>query len=108
MFSFTNGLQGVGRGTRSRSGTQGNGQRTDNQSLESWQVQGMGEAPWDLSVARGTTGVGDPRSYSFRKGVGQQGTEMGFGFAPPVFSKSGPRSGYCFKRSGNRSPRYMG
>jgi hypothetical protein len=71
MFSFTNGLRGVGRGTRSRSGTQGEGQQGDNQSLESWQ---MGDASRDLSGSRGTTGLGDPGHYSFGEDVGQQGT----------------------------------
>ena len=89
MFSFMNRLWSVGRGTRSRSETQGNGQRTDNQSLESWQVQGMGKTPRDLNVARGTMGMGDPGSYLFGKGTGQQGTETGFGFAPPVFQNQG-------------------
>ena len=54
----------------------------------------MGEAPKDLSIARGTTGLGGPGCYSFGKGTGQQGTEtqgmeMGFGFAPPVFQNLG-------------------
>ena len=81
MFSFTNGLRGVGRGTRSRSGTQGKGQQGDIQSLKSWQIQGMGDAPRDLSGSRGTTGLGDPGRYSFGKDVGQQGTGPGLGFA---------------------------
>ena len=89
MFSFTNRLRGVGRGTRSRSGTQGNGQWADNQSLESWQIQGMGEAPWDLSVARCTTWLGNTGRYSFGEDAGQQGTEPGFGFALPEFGNQG-------------------
>ena len=89
MFSFTNGLRGVGSGTRSRSGTQGDGQQADDQSLESWKIQGMGEAPWDLSVARGTTGPGDLGCYSFGEGARQQGTEPGFCFAPLEFGNQG-------------------
>ena len=89
MFSFTNGLQGVGRGTGSRLGTQGEGQRGDNQSLESWQIQGMGEAPWDLSNSRGTTRLGDPGRYSFGEDAGQQGTGPGVGFALPECGNHG-------------------
>ena len=89
MFSFTNGLRGVGRGTGSRSGTQDKGQRGDNQSLESWQIQGMGEAPRDLSVSRGTTGLGDPGRYSFGEYTGQQGTGSGLGFALPEYGNQG-------------------
>ena len=90
MFSFTNGLRGVGRGTRSRLGTQGEGRRADNQSLESWQIQGMGEAPWDLIVSRGTTGLGDPdRYYLFGKDTGQQGTGPSLGFTLPEYGNQG-------------------
>ena len=89
MFSFTNGLRGVGRGTGSRSGTQGEGQGGDNQSLKFWQIQGMGEAPRDLSVSRGTTGLGDPGRYSFGKDAGQQGTGLGLGFALPEYGNQG-------------------
>jgi hypothetical protein len=89
MFSFTNGLWGVGRGTGSRSGTQGEGQGGDNQSLKFWQIQGMGEAPRDLSVSRGTTGLGDPGRYSFGKDAGQQGTGLGLGFALPEYGNQG-------------------
>ena len=85
MFSFTNGLRGVGRGTRSRSGTQGEGQQGDNQSLESWQ---MGDAPRDLSGSRGTTGLGDPGRYSFGEDAGQQGTGPGVGFALPEYGSN--------------------
>ena len=89
MFSFTNGLRGVGRGTGSRLGTQGEGQRGDNQSLESWQIQGMGEAPWDLSNSRGTTRLGDPGRYSFGEDAGQQGTGQGLGFTLPEYGNHG-------------------
>jgi hypothetical protein len=89
MFSFTNGLWGVGRGTGSRSGTQVEGQRGDNQSLKFWQIQGMGEAPRDLSVSRGTTGLGDSGRYSFGKDAGQQGTGSGLGFALPEYGNQG-------------------
>jgi hypothetical protein len=87
MFSFMNGLRGVerGRGTRSISGTQGEGQRGDNQSLESWQIQGMGEAPRDLRAFRGTTGLGDPGRYLFCEDMGQQGMGPGLGFALPEY-----------------------
>jgi hypothetical protein len=88
MFSFTNRLRGVGRGTRSRSGTQGKGQRGDNQSLESWQIQGMGDAPRDLSGSRGTTGLGDLGHYSFGEDAGQQGTGPGLGFALPEYGSN--------------------
>ena len=88
MFSFMNGLRGVGHGTRSRSETQGEGQRGDNQSLESWQIQGMGDAPRDLSGSRGTTGLGDPGRYSFGKDTGQQGTGPGLGFALPEYGSN--------------------
>jgi len=81
MFSLTNGLRGVGRGTRSRSDNQGAGQGGDNQSLESWQ---MGDAPRDLvSGSRGTPGLGDPGRYSFGEDTGQQGTGPSVGFAFP-------------------------
>ena len=89
MFSFTNGLREVGRGTGSRSGTQGEGQRGDNQSLESWQIQGMGEAPWELSISRGTMGLGDPGRYLFGEDTGQQGTGSGLGFALPEYGNQG-------------------
>ena len=89
MFSFGNGLRGVGRGTRSRSETQSKGQRGDNQSLESWQIQGMGEAPWDLSGSRGTTGLGDPGRYLFGEDAGQQGTGPGSGFALSEYGNQG-------------------
>ena len=85
MFSFTNGLRGVGRGTRSRLETQGEGQRGDSQSIESWQIQGMGDAPRDLSGSRGTTGLGDPGRYSFGEDAGQQGTGPDLGFALPEY-----------------------
>ena len=85
MFSFTNGLRGVGRGTRSRSDNQGAEQRGDNQSLESWQ---MGDAPRDLSGSRGTTGLGDPGRYSFGEDAGQQGTGPGVGFALPEYGSN--------------------
>ena len=85
MFSFTNGLRGVGRGTRSRSDNQGAGQRGDNQSLESWQ---MGDAPRDLSGSRGTTGPGDPGRYSFGEDAGQQGTGPSVGFALPEYGSN--------------------
>jgi hypothetical protein len=86
MFSFTNGLRGVGRGTRSRSDNQGAGQRGDNQSLESWQ---MGDAPRDLvSGSRGTTGLGDPGRYSFGEDAGQQGTGPSVGFALPEYGSN--------------------
>ncbi len=85
MFSFTNGLRGVGRGTSSRSGTQGEEQWGDNQSLESWQ---MGDAPRDLSGSRGTTGLGDPGRYSFGVAAGQQGRGPGVGFALPEFGSN--------------------
>jgi hypothetical protein len=85
MFSFTNGLRGVGRGTSSRSETQGEGQRGENQSLESWQ---MGDAPRDLSGSRGITGLGDPGRYSFGEDAGQQGTGPGVSFALPEYGSN--------------------
>ena len=92
-----NRLQGVGRNTRSSPQTQGGGQRAENQSRESCQIMGIGKAsphgptkpPWDLSIARGKMGLGDPGSYSFVKSTGQQDTEPGFGFAPPVMGNQG-------------------
>jgi hypothetical protein len=89
MFSFTNRLRGVGRGTRSRSETQREGQQGDNQSLKSWQIQGMEEAPWDLSISRDTTGLRDPDRYLLGKDVGQQGTGPGLGFALPEYGNQG-------------------
>jgi hypothetical protein len=88
MFSFTNGLRGVGRGTRSRSETHGEGQRGDSQSLESWQIHGMGDAPRDPSGSRGTTGLGDPGRYLFGEDVGQQGTGPGLGSALPDYGST--------------------
>jgi len=89
MSLFTNGLRGVGRGTRSRSGTQGKGQGGDNQSLKSWQIRGMGEAPRDLSASRGTTELRDPGRYFFGEDAGQQGTGPGLGFALPEYGNQG-------------------
>ena len=88
MFSFTNRFRGVGRGTRSRSETQGEGQQGDSQSIESWQIQGMRDAPRDLSGSRGTTGLGDPGRYSFGEDAGQQGTGPDLGFALPEYGSN--------------------
>ena len=86
MFFFTNGLRGVGHGTRSRSDNQGARQRGDNQSLESWQ---MGDAPRDLvSGSRGTPSLGEPGRYSFGEDAGQQGTGPGVGFALPEYGSN--------------------
>ena len=53
------------------------------------QIQGMGETSACGPNRPHTTGLGDPGSYLFGKGAGQQGTEMGFGFAPPAFGNQG-------------------
>ena len=43
----------------------------------------------DLSIAKGTTGMGNLGSYLFGKGMGQQGRATGFGFAPLAFGNQG-------------------
>ena len=94
MFSFTNRLWGVGRRTGSRSGTQGEGKRGDNQYLESWQIH-MEEAPRDLSNSRGTTGLRDPGCYLVGEDAGQQGTSLGLGFALPEYARRKRDSRIC-------------
>ena len=112
MFLFMNGLRGVGRGIRSSLRMQSDRQWVDNQSLESWQIQGMGEASphdpngphRDLSIARGTTGLGNLGSYLLGKGTGQQGTETGFGFASLAFRNQGLGQATALGAAGNGAP----